>query len=61
MENTKQKLADAGRAAKDYGTVGQQRAGEYLQQAVDQVIYPSEERVLWHMHYFCPQYSDSAC
>jgi hypothetical protein len=36
LETTKQKLADVGQTAKDYGAVGQQRAGEYLQQAVDQ-------------------------
>ena len=36
-DSTQQKLAEVGQTMKDYGAVGQQRAGEYLQQAVDQV------------------------
>ena len=36
-DSTQQKLAEVGQTMKDYGAVGQQRAGEYLSQAVDQV------------------------
>lgn len=40
-DTTQQKLAEVSQTMKDYGTVGQQRAGEYLQQAVDQVLTSS--------------------
>ena len=36
-ETTQQKLADVGQSLKDYGTVGQARANEYIQQAAHQV------------------------
>lgn len=36
-DTTQQKLAEVGQTMKDYGAVGQQRAGEYFNQAVDQV------------------------
>lgn len=36
-DSTQQKLAEVGQVMKDYGAVGQQRAGEYFNQAVDQV------------------------
>lgn len=37
IDSIQQKTADVSQSLKDYGTVGQARAGEYLQQAVDQV------------------------
>lgn len=37
MESIQQKTADVSQTLKDYGTVGQARAGEYFQQAIDQV------------------------
>lgn len=44
LETSQQKLAEVGQSLKDYGAVGQARAGEYLQQAVDQAKTISSDR-----------------
>lgn len=43
-DTTQQKLAEVGQTMKDYGAVGQQRAGEYFNQAVDQARNIGQDR-----------------